>query len=75
MCHRNIKPQILLLNPRNWYLESLQFLQVGLYLEAGSIDEPVPFQFPFGSYIWSAGCVFAELLLGVHVHVAAFEQT
>ena len=33
-------------------LETLQFWQVGLYLEAGSkIDEPVPFQFPFDSLI------------------------
>ena len=51
MCHRDIKPQILLLNPQDWYLETLQFWQVGLYLEAGSIDEPVPFQFPFDSLI------------------------
>ena len=32
-------------------LETLQFWQVGLYLEAGSIDEPIPFQFPFDSLI------------------------
>ena len=52
VCHRDIKPQILLLNPWDWHLETLQFWQVGFYLpflkQAVKLtNHPVPFQFCF----------------------------
>ena len=51
VCHWDIKPQILLLNPQDWHLETMQFWQVGFYLPFLKQAVKLMNQFPFSSVL------------------------